>query len=162
MISSCSKKSDNTTIAPNSWSFKGKTSTPYTCVLQQFVALPQFNGNLGLAAPTTTSSNDSNYAFMSVIFADTTSVTPGTYTVSADDGIHPPTGSNVFIHLRYGNQANKVIYYATGGSGTAQNLNVSITGSGHLSVNGSGIEMQNQAAGSSSDKANLTFVLTDQ
>lgn len=158
LIASCSKSSS---LKSNTWSFKGKSTQPYACLLTQFYAAPQFNGNFGLAAPTTSSSADSNYAFMSVIFPDTIGVVAGTYTVVADDGVHAPAGSQVVIHVRYGPQPNPVIYYASG-VGNSQKVSVSFTPTGHVSVSGTDIEMQNQAPGSSSDKSNLTFYLTAQ
>jgi hypothetical protein len=158
LVCSCSKSSSSKS---NTWSFKGNSSKAYACLLTQFYAAPQFNGNYGLAAPTTASSRDSNYAFMAVIFPDTTGVVAGNYTVIADDGVHAPTGSQVMVHLRYGPQTNPVIYYATG-VGNGQKVSVSFTPTGHVSVSGTDIEMQNQGPASTSDKSNLTFYLTAQ
>ena len=142
-VTSCEKTANN--INPGSWTFMNATIIPSSC---------SANGN-DVSAITNGGSES-----LAVLFGlgNSTLPTNGAYTVNS--GGTPNHGNYAAIVLTVISGPNQTIYYATGGNGIGQIVNVSVSSAGNLTLTGNNIEMV--ASSLPHDSAALSFGISQQ
>ena len=142
LIGSCKRSNPN----PNFWTFKGVTYNSY-------------NGSTMSNIITDSSAlqnSITSYGTIWLSFSSSTNITTaGTCQVYK---YNKPLGNNAVTMYLTINGANPITYYATGGNGRNESVQVSVPLTGVVTVIGSGIEMVN--ANDPSDSSSLILNIT--
>ncbi len=136
LLASCNKSSSSS----NSWTFKGTTYNTTTCA-----------NVVGVLEAVTTNGT------VSVVFYNNGPTVNTTYTVGANG--NPGSTSQVGVTLTVGTN-NPVYYSSTGGNGSNQSVQVSVSSTGKLTATGSGIMLSNNT--NPSDSATVSLNITQQ
>lgn len=133
-VQSCSKNNSNSSTGLGTWSIKNAT---YTSISDTFDRSSSHWSIL--RAQNTLNTADSGYNSLIVSFPPNVTPTTGTYTVLEDNGNNFPSGNSVIINIRYGSNGSG--FYSSTAGGNNNTVQVSVSGTGKISVSGSNIEM---------------------
>ena len=125
-------------LNPNDWLFQSVVYKTNTCVPTDTI-----NFSPGLDAETTAPTNpNSSASVLMVWFADSTTVTTGTYFVANQYNAYSLQSNQAVIFLDIDVAGSFSTYTSTGGNGSNQILNVTVT-NGKMKITGSNIMLQN-------------------
>jgi hypothetical protein len=147
---SCKKSNTNN---GGRWKFRSTTFTAMGCVAQPGSG---FGYTSSISAGTSTAINN----IINISFS--TMELPAASASYSVVGNVSPIGNQVNVNLTLGSSLSTgqggIGYHATGGNGTNQTVNVTVSATGKISVSGSNIMMVNDTL--PSDSAALTFNIT--